>query len=233
MNDLDFYLDIVNQEKIKKGLKNYVPLYPMFRVKSNKLYIAVLLTYEKENVWDKNEKVKPEYWVLLDTKDHKILEFNKTSDCDFVVGKLLLKSKENYQKEISKYTVQKTLQYQNYLLEDILKEELPIQKQLTAIFGSKFEIDNEKIDLNEYIYSTMEEEIKRKVKELVNTLILSKYSSLTFYYNFLFLQIIKEYQNNLCIDREKIKWCNKIMNYYYEGVIGIDNIFNLERMEEE
>ena len=53
--NLDKYLNIVNDEVTKKGLTTYVPLYPMLRVESGKLYISVMLTEEKNNVSVKNK----------------------------------------------------------------------------------------------------------------------------------------------------------------------------------
>ena len=50
---LERYLDIVNEEKIKRGLDNYIPLYPMLRVIDDKLYISVMLVNENDSVWDK------------------------------------------------------------------------------------------------------------------------------------------------------------------------------------
>ena len=38
--NLDKYLNIANEEKLKHGLKDYAPLYPMLRVDNNKLYIG-------------------------------------------------------------------------------------------------------------------------------------------------------------------------------------------------
>ena len=114
--NLDKYLNIVNEEKIKKGLTTYIPLYPMLRVENEKLYVSVMLTEEKDNVWSKEEHIKPEYWVLIDIDEDKIVEFNKTEDKDFVIGNLVPKNTDNKQQEISKYTVKKTLQYKNYLI---------------------------------------------------------------------------------------------------------------------
>ena len=129
--NLDKYLNIVNDEKIKKGLTTYIPLYPMLRVENEKLYVGVMLTEEKDNVWSKEEHIKPEYWVLIDIDEDKIVEFNKTEDKDFVIGNLVPKNTDNKQQEISKYTVKKTLQYKNYLINDIKNEELPLQKKLS------------------------------------------------------------------------------------------------------
>lgn len=226
--NLDKYLNIVNDEKIKKGLASYIPLYPMLRVENGKLYVGVMLTEDKDYVWSKEEQIKPEYWTLIDINNDKILEFNKTEDKDFVIGNLIPKDTNNKEKEISKYTVEKTLQYKNYLIEDIKNEELPLQKKLSSILGSEMEIDGEKVSINDYLLSNLEEDIKSKIEDLVDILIQSKYGSITFYYDNLFNQIINNYKNNKTIDNEKVKLCIEIMNNYYDGVIGIDNFFNIK-----
>lgn len=225
--NLDKYLNIVNDEKIKKGLTTYIPLYPMLRVENEKLYVGVMLTEEKDNVWSKEEHIKPEYWVLIDIDEDKIVEFNKTEDKDFVIGDLVPKNTDNKQQEISKYTVKKTLQYKNYLINDIKNEELPLQKKLSNILGSEMEIDGEKVNINDYLLSNLEEDIKSKINDLVDILIQSKYGSFTFYYDKLFTNIVNGFKKDNIIDNEKIKLCIEIMNNYYDGVIGIDNLFNI------
>lgn len=225
--NLDKYLNMVNDEKIKRGLKAYIPLYPMLRVENEKLYVSVMLTEEHDNVWSREEQIKPEYWVLIDIVEDKILEFNKTEDKDFVIGNLIPKNTDNKQQEISKYTVKKTLQYKNYLMEDIKKEELPLQKKLSNTLGSEMEIDGEKVNINDYLLSNLEEDIKAKINDLVDILIQSKYGSITFYYDQLFTNIVNNYKKDKTIANEKIKLCIEIMNNYYDGVIGIDNLFNV------
>lgn len=225
--NLDKYLNIANEEKIRRGLETYIPLYPMLRVVDNILYVAVMLTFEKDNVWEIEGNVKPEYWVLIDVNTNEILEFNKTEDKDFVIGNVIPKNIESKQKEISKYTVEKTLQYKNYLIEDIKNEELPLQKRLSNILGNEIEIDGDMVNINDYLLSNLEEDIKSKVNDLVDILIQSKYGSITFYYDQLFSSIIKEYKDNKIIDKDKIKLCIEIMNNYYNGVICIDNVFNI------
>ena len=225
--NLDKYLNIVNDEKIKKGLTTYIPLYPMLRVENEKLYVGVMLTEEKDNVWSKEENIKPEYWVLIDIDEDKIVEFNKTEDKDFVIGNLVPKNTDNKQQEISKYTVKKILQYKNYLINDIKNEELPLQKKLSNILGSEMEIDGEKVNINDYLLSNLEEDIKSKINDLVDILIQSKYGSITFYYDKLFTNIVNRFKKDNIIDNEKIKLCIEIMNNYYDGVIGIDNLFNI------
>ena len=225
--NLDKYLNITNNEKVKRGLGNYIPLYPMLRVENNKLYVGVMITAEDDNVWSNTAQVKPEYWVLIDIDTNNILEFNKTSDKDFVIGSLIPKNIDNKQQELSKYTVEKTLQYKNYLINDIKNEELPLQKKLSSILGKEIEIDNEKVNINDYLLSNLEEDITTKVNELIDILIQSKYGSITFYYDNLYSQIINEYKNTGTINSDKIKLCMEIMNNYYDGVVGIDNFFNL------
>jgi len=225
--DLDKYLDIANKEKINRGLNNYIPLYPMLRVESNSLYVVVMLTEENDNVWGIEGNVKPEYWMLIDINSDKIIEFNKTIDKDFVIGNLIPKNTLNKQKEISKYTIEKTLQYKEYLTNDIKNEQLPLQKKLSSILGNDMEIDGEKVNINDYLLSNLEEDIKNKINDLVDILIYSKYGSITFYYDQLFNLIINQYKNNKTIDENKIKLCVEIMNNYYDGVVCIDNIFNV------
>ena len=199
----------------------------MLRVVGDKLYVAVMLTAENDNVWGIEGNVKPEYWVLIDIDTDEILEFNKTSDKDFVIGNVIPKNFENKQKEISKYTVEKTLQYKNYLIEDIKNEQLPLQKKLSSVLGNEMEIDGEKVNLNDYLLSNLEEDIKTKVNDLVDILIQSKYGSITFYYDQLFSSILNEYKNNKKINKDRMKLCIEIMNNYYDGVICIDNVFNI------
>ena len=55
----------------------------------------------------------------------------------------------------------------------------------------------------------------------------TKYNSLTIYYDVLFTNIIKEYLENNIINQEKIRLACDMMNTYYPGVNGINNIFNI------
>ena len=112
-------------------------------------------------------------------------------------------------------------------MDDIKNDELPIQKKLSSILNNEIEIDGNNVNINDYLISNLEEDIKEKVKELVNVLVYSKYGSLTFYYDNLFNQIVGKYNNEKVIDKEKLRLCIEIMNNYYDGVIGIDNFFNI------
>lgn len=229
MNDLnlDKYLNIANKVKIEKGLDTYIPLYPMLRKVDDKLYVCVVLTNENDNVWDITGNVISEYWMLIDINTNEVVEFNKTEDKKFAVNEIEVKNIENKQKEISKYTVEKTLQYKEYLMQDIKNKQLPLQNKLSLIIGDEIEINGEKINVNDYLLSKLEDDINEKVNELVNVLVYSKYGSMTFYYDCLFKQVINEYIDNDIIDLDKIELCIEIMDNYYDGVIGIKNIFNI------
>ena len=224
--NLDSILDIVNEEKIKRGLDNYAPCYPMLRVENNKLYIGTILTNLKDNVWDIEEHIKGEYWCLIDVNTLEIVEFNKTSEKDYIVGELVSKNIDNEQKELSKYEVMKTQEYTNYLLNDIKNDNLPIQKKLSNILNHEIDVDGEKVNINDYIMANIEEDIKKKVKELVDLVIQTKYSNITFYYDELFNNIIREYKSTGNINRDLINVCIEVMNNYYYGIVGINNFFN-------
>ncbi len=226
--NVEKYLDIVNKEREVRELKDFIPLYPMLRVENKKLYIGTMLVKADDNVWSSTEQIKPKYWVLIDINNDKIVEFNKTNNKDFVIGNMIPKNVDNKQKEMSKYTVEKTLQYKNYLINDIKNEQLPIQKKLANILGYNMEVDGEIVNINDYLLSNLEKEIKSKIDDLVNVLIQSKYVSITIYYDNLFNQIIKNYKSYNNIDYEKMKLCIEIMNNYYDGIVGIDNFFNIQ-----
>lgn len=67
----------------------------------------------------------------------------------------------------------------------------------------------------------------KKIDDLVDILVGTKYGSITIYYDMLFGDIIKTYKETKVIDKEKLRLCIDIMNYYYDGVVGIDNFFNI------
>ncbi len=228
MDSLDKYLNIFNEEKIKRGLENYAPLLPMLRMNEDKLYIGVLLTTDEDNVWEKGSNVKGCYWALIDIDSEKIIEFNKTDDKDFVIGDIIPKETNDYQKELSKYTVKKTLEYKEYFLNDIRNEELPLQKKLSNLLGTEIEVGGEKVNINDYIIARYEEEIKEEIDNFVKVLVGYKYGSYLEYYSILFNNIIDTYKKEKVIDIEKMKLCAEIMNNYYDGVAYIDNFFNIK-----
>lgn len=224
---LNKYLDRTNEEKIKRGLNKYIPLYPMLRMINDKLYVGVMLTKEEDGVWDKNNNVKAEYYALFDV-DGSLLEFNATSNKDFIIGNIIPKNNIEKDIEISKYTVKKELQYQNYIMNDIKNDNLTIQSKLVKELNNEIDIDGKKVDINDYIMAIIEPKIKNKVNELVNLLGELKLYSIIIPYDILFNEIITNYNRNSIIDKNKIKLCAEIMDNYYDGVIGISNFFNVK-----
>ena len=226
--NLDKILEIVNEEKNKRGLEEFLPLFPMLRIEDNKLYIGVMLSHKEDKIWDIESNLKTGYWTLLDINNLNVIEINKTEDKDYING-IVNDNKENKfnLKELSEYEVRKTLEYQEYLMNDIKMDDLPIQKKLSKVLNNELEVDGEKVNIQDYIMANIETDLKGKVKELVDLLVQSKYSSITFYYETLYNQIIKEYKQNNTINKEKIALCIEIMNNYYYGVKGIENFFNI------
>ena len=153
--------------------------------------------------------------------------FNETKTKSFINGEIKEKEYIDEQKEISKYTVKKTLEYKKYLLDDIKNDKLSIQEKLSNILNNEIIVDDKKVSIDEYLMANIEPEITKKVDELVDLLVQSKYSSITFYYENIINDIVNQYKENKVIDKEEINICTQIMNTYYYGVNAIDNIFNV------
>ena len=113
-------------------------------------------------------------------------------------------------------------------MNDIKNDELPIQKKLSSILNNKITINDESVNINDYLMANIEQDIIDKVNELVDLLVVSKYNSITFYYDALFNDIITKYKDKKEIDTLKMALCIEIMNSYYDGVIAIDNFFNIK-----
>lgn len=226
--NLDKILEIVNEEKNKRGLEDYIPLYPMFRVDDNKLYIGVMLSHQDDKIWDIDSSLKTGYWALLDINSLDVIEINDIKENNYILDDTIENKKDSFAlKELAEYEVRKKIEYQEYLMNDIKNDELPIQKKLSKILNNELEIDGEKVNVKDYIMANIEDKTKEKVKELVDILVGSKYSSITFYYDTLYNQIIREYKENNIINKEKMLLCIEIMNNYYYGVVGIDDFFNV------
>ena len=136
-------------------------------------------------------------------------------------------NKTNDQKELSIYEMKKIEEYTNYLLNDIKNDNLPIQKKLAGVVGNWIDIDGEKVNINDYIMANIEDDVREKIKELVDIVIRSKYSNITLYYDILFNNIVEEYKNTNNINYDLIDSCIEIMNNYYGGIVGIKNLFNV------
>lgn len=226
MDNLDTYLSLVNEAKKEKGLNDYTPLYPMLRVEEGKLYIAVLLVKENDNIWDRKEACKAHYWVLIDIDQKKIVEFNKTEEKDYVGEQIINLELNDHKKEMSMYFVDKALKYKEYLMNDIKNDYLPIQNKVMDVL-KEIEIDGEKVNFKDYLYANIESKISDKINELVDVVMKEKYHSMIVLYESLMNQIITDYKNKKEFDKQEILLCVEIMSNYYEGVMGIDHLFNL------
>lgn len=226
MDNLDTYLSLVNEAKKEKGLNDYTPLYPMLRVEEGKLYIAVLLVKETDNIWDHKEACKAHYWVLIDIDQKKIVEFNKTGEKDYVGEQVINLELNDHKKEMSMYFVDKALKYKEYLMNDIKNDYLPIQNKVMDVL-KEIEIDGEKVHFKDYLYANIESKISDKINELVDVVMKEKYHSMIDLYESLMNQIITDYKSKKEFDKQEILLCVEIMSNYYEGIIGIDHLFNL------
>lgn len=226
MDNLDTYLSLVNEAKKEKGLNDYTPLYPMLRVEEGKLYIAVLLVKETDNIWDRKEACKAHYWVLIDIDQKKIVEFNKTEEKDYVGEQVINLELNDHKKEMSMYFVDKALKYKEYLMNDIKNDYLPIQNKVMDVL-KEIEIDGEKVNFKDYLYANIESKISDKINELVDVVMKEKYHSMIVLYESLMNQIITDYKSKKEFDKQEILLCLEIMSNYYEGIIGIDHLFNL------
>lgn len=225
--NLDSILEIVNEEKEKRNLEDFVPLYPMFRVDNNNLYIGVMLSNINENIWDNNSNSICKYWCLIDINTLKIIEFNDIEEKNYYI-----KEKNKNANEIAEYERNKKEEYQNYLMNDILDPRLPICDKLFNSLNNKIYLDEKELNINDYLKENAESLIKIKVKELIDILMQSKYGLITLCYDNLYNKIIDIYKNDNIIDFEKLNVCIEVMNNYYYGVIGIDDFFNLDNVED-
>ena len=192
----DEVLNIVNEKKVNMGLaETHIPLVPKLTKIGDELRIIVLLTKVEDDVFNINENIIADYWVLLDPKTLKILEFNKTIEKDYR-DTITIKATNDDAKEIVEYSIKKRIQYKDYLINDILNNCLTFQKKLSNLLDNKIKVDGEYVSLDSYIRANIEEEVNEVVdnaiEKVVDLAVRSKYSTLTYYYEELFNRIINE-----------------------------------------
>ena len=219
----DEVLNIVNEKKVKMGLaETYAPLVPKLTKMSDELRIMVLLTKIEDDVWNIDENIIADYWVLLDPKTLKILEFNKTIEKDYR-DTITIKATNDDAKEIVDYSIKKRIQYKDYLINDILNNCLTHQKKLSNLLDNKIKVDGEYVSLDNYINANIEEEVNEVVdnaiEKIVDLAVRSKYSTLTYYYEELFNRTIDIFNEDNIINDDMIDAINEILKNYYVGVI--------------
>ena len=219
----DEVLNIVNEKKVKMGLaETYAPLVPKLTKINDELRIMVLLTKIEDDVFNINENIIADYWVLLDPKTLKILEFNKTIEKDYR-DTITIKATNDDAKEIVDYSIKKRIQYKNYLINDILNNCLTLQKKLSNLLDNKIKVDGEYVSLDNYINANIEEEVNEVVdnaiEKVADLAVRSKYSTLTYYYEELFNRTIDIFNEDNIINDDMIDAINEILKNYYVGVI--------------
>ena len=104
---------------------------------------------------------------------------------------------------------------------------LLIQDKVSSLLNNKVNVDGDEVNIDEYLFSQVKDEVEEKINELVDILVTTKYGTITYYYDILIKNIVDEYVEKQTINKEKLKLCIEIMNKYYDGVIGIENFFNI------
>lgn len=219
----DEVLNIVNEKKVNMGIaETYVPLVPKLTKMGDELRIMVLLTKVEDDVFNINENIKADYWVVLDPKSLKTLEFNKTLEKDYT-NITIIKATNDDAKEIVEYSIKKRIQYKDYLINDILNNCLTFQKKLSNLLDNKIKVDGEYVSLDSYIRANIEEEVNEVVdnaiEKVVDLAVRSKYSTLTYYYEELFNRTIDIFNEDNIINDDMINAINEILKNYYVGVI--------------
>lgn len=227
IKNVDKYLEIANKIKKENGLNDdYCAMISMLKKTDDELYVVVPFVKSDEKVWSKGNEIIPEYWALINPIKMELIEFNKTSEKSFNDKEIIKNhSDDSFNKEVSKYIVQTKLKYKEYIKNDIKNNGLlTYQNDVSKLVSN---INDEKVSFNDYFYASFEDDINEQIDKLVDLVASVKYNLLTNYYDVLFTDIVNEYISNKKIDNEKLNLACDMMNTYYPGVNGIDNIFNV------
>ena len=234
--NLDFANKITDRiyEIMKENnLTDGVTLFPMLRKENNKLLLGSMIEITDEKLFENDKVVRPQYWITLDINDYDLIELNKTSEKDYMDSNIVPLDKEfddkfkEEQKELSKFSIDKNIQYREYLLKDIQNEIAKSQKKIIDSIHNKLIVDNEEVDATEYLNSMLAEEIESRVNDLVELIVTNKYSSIIYYYQQLIKEIIDEYKENGIINDKKMKLASQILDSYYGEYCRIKYFFNV------
>lgn len=234
--NLDFtnkIIDKINEIMKEKKITDGITYFPMLRKESDKLFIGSLIEIYNDDLIERNKVIRPEYWLLLDINDYHLIELNKTTDKDYMDSSIIPQGKEynnefkEEQKELSKFSIAKNIQYREYILNDIQSEIVKSQKKITDSINDKLIVDNEEVSATEYLNSILVEEIESRVNDLVELIVTNKYSSIIYYYQQLIKEIIDEYRTSNIINEKKMKLASQILDAYYGKHCGIKYFFNV------
>lgn len=217
----------------EKNLKDGVTLFPMLRKENDKLLIGTLIEIPNEDLYQKNKVVRPKYWITLDIENYNLIELNNISEKDYVntnefpIDKVFDDKFREEQKELSKFTTNKIIQYRNYLLNDLQNEIVNSQKKIIDSINNKLIIDNKEVNATDYLNSIVINEIEKKINDLVDLIVTNKYSSIIYYYQQLIKEIIDEYKNTFIINDKKMELAATILDSYYGKYCCIKYFFNI------
>ncbi|MBQ9072325.1 MAG: hypothetical protein IJY25_04140 [Bacilli bacterium] len=221
--------EIMKQNNLGDG----ITLFPMLRKENDKLLLGSLIEINDEELFNKNKVVRPKYWVIIDINDYSLIELNNIEEKDYMDSNLIPFNKEfddtfkEEMKELEKYSINKNIQYREYLMNDIKKEIINTQSNILDSINNTLIVDNEKVSATDYLIANIEEEINNQVKELVNLITTNKYSSIIYYYQSLIEEILNEYKNTNNINIDKMKLASQILESYYGEYCGIKYFFNV------
>lgn len=227
MMSVEKFLGMANKAKRKYGLSaDYCAMLPMLKTKDNQLLVVVPFVHKDAKIWTKESAIIPKYWCLIDPSKLEVIEFNKTIEKSFSNKKIIPNhSDDSFQKEISKYVVKTKIKYKEYIQNDIMNHDLLTYQKEVEELVHDLNINDEMISWSDYFYARFESDINKKVDQLVDLIASVKYNSLTTYYDVLFTDIVTEYQKSHVIHPNKLHLACDMMNAYYSGVSGIENIF--------
>ena len=216
-----------------KNIENGVTLFPMLRKENNKLLLGSLIEINDEELFNKDKVVRPKYWVILDINNYSLIELNKTEEKDYMDSNLIPLDKEfddtfkKEKKNLEKYSISKTIQYRQYLMDDIKIEITTTQNNILNNINNTLIVDDKEVNATDYLIANVEEEINEQVKELVNLITNNKYSAIIYYYQSLIEEILNEYKNTNNINIDKMKLAAQILESYYGEYCGIKYFFNI------
>lgn len=221
--------EIMKQNNLEDG----ITLFPMLRKENDKLLLGSLIEVNDEELFNKNKVVRPKYWIIIDINDYGLVELNKTEDKDYMDSNLIPLNKEfdddfkEEMKKLEKYSINKNIQYMEYLMSDIKNEMINTQSNILDSINNTLIVDNEKVNATDYLIANVEEKINNQVKELVSLITTNKYSAIIYYYQSLIEEILNEYKDTNNINVDKMKLASQILESYYGEYCGIKYFFNV------
>ena len=221
--------DIMKENKIENG----VTLFPMLRKENDKLLLGTMIELNDKELFAKDKVVRPKYWIILDMNDYSLVELNKTEDKDYMKTSIIPLDKEyddtfkREMKELEKFSIDKKIQYKNYLINDIKNDIMNTQNKILNKINNTIIVDNQKVNATDYIMANVEDQLEKETEKFVDFIVTSKYSTIIYYYQSLIEEIIKEYKEANNINMDKMELAASILDAYYGEVYGVEYFFNI------